>query len=726
MQTKFKWALIAAAAAMLGLPGAAGAAATSLPVPPECEASDLSAEEQSRCDFIARTPGLCLRQGLSEPTQQWCDQQRFAGEPHYNVVRLAADGPVRSVHLIETDTGREVLTAYPYGAAYAVPDERDREVRMTPDSLGSFLEERPVAGSAASQPASTDPSSASGLAIGWNDSTGSAPSTCFNFKVQDLTTPNPSEQLNLDSTSAASSTASQTDISATVKGSVDAFKLQDDFAFSDNWQSSDSSAQVYFNAFSIRTIDMVVESSNPLNDLGNTKMTDGEFVTDCGSEYLSTVTVGMYVTTRFSYSSSTESGFEKISNSFKGDTGLDSITTAVNTSKSENDSSSSFEFTVTIYGGAGPPTNDINNALSQKNDSGVPLSTSCLQNKDVADCSVFVQTVVDGVSGALSDFNTEVENLDLTAAPNLSLFAIFPSGVAGAGAADFATDSALNPPPNDVFSEYKAELSNYVDLLNQVSALKNRVNALNTLIENTPFNPTLYIDISGDYLKPLSITYTATRTSLLNDLETCLDAKDAEAETACDPIINNSAADVFAYFGEDGPEPDFFAQQNAVALQYTGNMTEVGDQTQIGSLDVMYIDELPALTAAGSNVPIAGQAAFLSFADQPWCCVNGKLANEPIAAIVALQRDADISTENLLDSVRGSDASHFTVWGLDVASVALTSPFRGTPGAFTSVLPCAPTFTSLCAIDYTESVTFFSPLQVQYDNSQILDFFTAE
>jgi sugar lactone lactonase YvrE len=57
---------------------AASEAPTAAPVPEECQNPNLSAAEQARCDFIARTPDLCLRSGLSEETQRFCDE---LGEP---------------------------------------------------------------------------------------------------------------------------------------------------------------------------------------------------------------------------------------------------------------------------------------------------------------------------------------------------------------------------------------------------------------------------------------------------------------------------------------------------------------------------------------------------------------------------------------------------------------------------------------------------------------------
>jgi outer membrane protein assembly factor BamB len=53
---------------------AAHEAPATAPVPKECQKPNLSAAEQARCDFIARTPDLCLRSGLSEDTQRFCDE----------------------------------------------------------------------------------------------------------------------------------------------------------------------------------------------------------------------------------------------------------------------------------------------------------------------------------------------------------------------------------------------------------------------------------------------------------------------------------------------------------------------------------------------------------------------------------------------------------------------------------------------------------------------------
>jgi hypothetical protein len=70
------------------LPSEAGAATG--PVPRECQLPNLSAEAQARCDFIARTPDICLRTGLSEATQRFCDE---LGEEPTPGITISPDVP---------------------------------------------------------------------------------------------------------------------------------------------------------------------------------------------------------------------------------------------------------------------------------------------------------------------------------------------------------------------------------------------------------------------------------------------------------------------------------------------------------------------------------------------------------------------------------------------------------------------------------------------------------
>jgi hypothetical protein len=72
----------------VALPSEAGAATG--PMPRECQLPNLSAEAQARCDFIARTPDICLRTGLSEATQRFCDE---LGEEPTPGITISPDVP---------------------------------------------------------------------------------------------------------------------------------------------------------------------------------------------------------------------------------------------------------------------------------------------------------------------------------------------------------------------------------------------------------------------------------------------------------------------------------------------------------------------------------------------------------------------------------------------------------------------------------------------------------
>ena len=96
--------------------------------------------------------------------------------PHYHVVRYAPTGAVRSIHLIDTVTGREIVTSYPHGIKFAIadeltPGESDREVRVRTEELQGALEASPTP----APPVPAPVGFATGLPIGWNSSTGPTP-----------------------------------------------------------------------------------------------------------------------------------------------------------------------------------------------------------------------------------------------------------------------------------------------------------------------------------------------------------------------------------------------------------------------------------------------------------------------------------------------------------------------------------------------------------------------
>ena len=232
MKTKRTWLVVGIAA--LGL-HAGMAAAAETPLPEECLAPNLSPE-----------------------VQRFCDQLRFADVPHYHVVRYAPTGAVRSVQLIDTETGRALVTSYPHGLKFAIadeltPGESDREVRVRTEDLKGALEGTPT-------PAPAVPAGfATGLPIGWNGSTGPTPGDCLNYTI--ATPSNNVQQASFSSQSTAASTAEQIHASASVNLAFDLFQANDQFSFSDQWQSSSNSTNKYYNFFSLYTLNTTVSDS---------------------------------------------------------------------------------------------------------------------------------------------------------------------------------------------------------------------------------------------------------------------------------------------------------------------------------------------------------------------------------------------------------------------------------------------------------------------------------
>jgi hypothetical protein len=243
------------------------------------------------------------------------------------------------------------------------------------------------------------------------------------------------------------------------------------------------------------------------------------------------------------------------------------------------------------------------------------------------------------------------------------------------------------------------------------------------------------------YLDRLENIYRRDRNTLFTELGHCLAATSANVTSVCAPIIDNQATNAFEYYRTDGPRDNFFAQQNTLALQYTAGETIV--VPDFGRLvvdlpqDVIYIDELPPFPAAGgpSSIPIAGEAAFVSFVDRPFACppgcggivppgelvgadwvlrpplllpilhrAPGALFVEPFVNILALAPNEPLSTNNVSTKVRDNPPalSPFTFWqigrgfGLDRGDLRI----EGFPGAVFTSVSCTPTFADPCAIDY--------------------------
>lgn len=457
MWNELKWALAGAAALALQAGSAADAKGTDAAHATGVHKPRAEAGDTGRHRHRGHAHPLCQRRHLSDDTQLRCDQKRFAGEPLFEVVRLARNGAVRSVHLIETATGREVVTQYPYGMAFGVPTDDTREVRMKVEELGEFLDGRPTP-AAAEAPGSSE--YATGLPIGWNNSTGVAPDQCLNYTLQSIG--DQLEQASFSSESAASSTAEQIKASATVKGVVDGFSGSDTFSLSDQWQSSTNSSNQYFNFFILYNLNAVVDGDNPLNSLG--QGAGDLFDTTCGSQYLASVPAGMVATISIAYGSSSQSTQESIEDQFTLSNGLDSINGAVSAASSAENSSFYFTFSMMHYGGGSDATTALNQAFAAKNSSNEAYYALCAQGSSEA-CTQFTSSMGSGAADALDDVANQVQSLGSQDNPDLGFLAIFPDGVAGASTTQKAVLDIPTSSANDVLTNYTTPLGRSATLL---------------------------------------------------------------------------------------------------------------------------------------------------------------------------------------------------------------------------------------------------------------------
>ena len=695
-----------------------------------CDKHNLSGSSRKFCDSIAFAPrgipAVCNWHRLSDKTRRLCDRFRFADEPHYNVVRLAPNGAVRSVHLFVTETGKEMYSGYPHGIAFAAKKDDTREFRMSTDRLERFLRGRPTPGQVSrrdhqrqhrhhgrrSPGAPTATGYATGLPIGWNNSTGATPGQCLNYTIN--TPSNNVEQSSFSSSNAASSAAEQINASATVSGGVDGFSASANFSYSDAWSSSSNTSNQYYNFYSLYDLASTVSADEPLNAQG--QAVGASASTLCGGQYMASVTVGMVATITLSYGSTSSSTQSQISTEVKGSDGLYSVSAAVDVANSAEKASSYFEFTMQSTGGGTQATADLSDAFAKVNPSNVAYYASCAAGNSV-DCTAFSGNMGIGASNALSSFNELVKMLSGASNPDLSFFETFPAGVAGADTQALVVSMITTPA---VLDPYASQLQQYLTLMNQVATLNNRIGLIQGQLTTTPsYNPVPFLDLLA-YVDPLENIYAADRKTLLTNLQKCLAATSDNVVTVCAPIIDNQVSDAFAYYAASptscaASNRCFFAQQNTLALQYTGLALAwlgVGpDESFPVPLEVIYVDELPSFAVAGYPVGIAGEAGFVGFADRPFWIDAGADPFETengYVAILALKPGDPLSTSNVSSKAQMNppDPSPFVFWEVGDFGVG---PFA--PAVFTS-LACTPSFADPCAIDYEWTETgFIAPFE---------------
>jgi len=512
-----------------------------------------------------------------------------------------------------------------------------------------------------------------GLPLGANPSTGLIPTSanCFNSTT---TLDNGISQLSFSSTGSASSIAGQTNISASISGSISvasgSVTANDVFTYGNNYATSQTSGNFFFTAYQIYTANNTFYS---LSQAGLNAQTTNEFSTDCGSVFVSSVPVGMLITGQASYSASTVAAATSIANSFTGSASGSvgslanfsaAVSSAYSNSSQNTGSSYTFWYTTTVIGGGEGAQAIFTNAMATN---AVPYLASC-SSGTISACDSFVTSANAAATTALTVFEncfetTPANQSGSNGCPsstatdvnggNYSGMATFPNGVAGVQTTKIVDNQSLSaliaadsaPQYTDLMSSYTAQLKNYLNIYNQIATLYNRAmylgnNNINYIIGkinksnsydgySQTFNPTPIIDISGSYFSPLLDQYGGDLNLIINNLTSCTGASSANVSTACQPIVqayNQGVTSAYGWYGTtlngNSVSNNNFALQNTIALQYSGTATNSGGTFP---LDVVWVQALPTATLgetanslpSGTTNP-AGLPGLIAFADQPY------------------------------------------------------------------------------------------------------------
>jgi len=688
---------------------------------------------------------------------------------HRFEVSLANDKIIK-VRYLDRKTQRVLIEVFPHGRQGALIGgakkklfkvkefrsfmkaraKRLRAMDHTPRKAASASTER-VGVLADSSPTQTS----SGMPLGLNPSTGwVATSNCYNFTAP-LNDP-PVIATSFSSEETASTNAGQTNVSASVSGSYGAFKASDSFSFSNSYDNSSASGDVFFNAYAVYTASPVLSPNSPFNSVGTQAAGDGSFSTLCGSNFITSTNVGMLISGQLSYSTSSAATSSSISDTFSASYGLDQINAAVSTATSSSTVSSEFGFTLTMLGGTEQAVTDMTTAYSN-NES---YMDSCF-NGNTADCTTFVNNLNTGAMNAVNDFTAAISNYTTDVSSQAASLEIFPYGVQGVLNSETASYSPLNAilegdGYDDVLSSYAAALDNYLTVMNQIATLNNRVgylqNALATPNTYSPptysptMNPAPAFDISNSYLQPLGNAYFSDQSRMLTNLGNCLAATSSNVSTVCEPVTALYGTGSQAIIGSayewytntdsltgSSYAPNNFAAQNTIALQYASTVSVANSTSTSFPLDVMWVAQLPSFPPSWQGLPSgisapSLQSALVSFADAPyyWPGSGDTVANFT-SPYVLIMPTGSLTTMSTPASNYGAYGFNFAEYGNEA-----TLGWQGGSGADATTYypngcngysPAYPTFTNPCGITTSYGSASSSSTSVQATLGQIPNFF---
>lgn len=364
-------------------------------------------------------------------------------------------------------------------------------------------------------------------------------------------------------------------ISGKVSASYGAFAGSDKFSYSSSYSSSEyGGSQSFQNYYLVQPSVAVADDPYVSGRSSDTVAQD----LNCGTEYQTTPTIGMVVGGTMNYqfdSESTSSTFENTVKVSYGK-GLTSASAKMSTTiaNASSDTSSSFDFTVTLYGGGAAAAMfiDLYGSLALgSSGSSDDFYTQCFSGADQTACTNFFAAVDQATTQSLSYLGRLWDN-QWAAVPDSSLpaptkdisfMATFPDGYDGVFTAS-ATATVPSIASND--RGVGGAMKDHLPLLNELSTLSLRAETLMTS-DATSTSGQLQL---GAELASLGSIYDQDRKLVLAAVQQCLLGKDdSTAANDCGGIQILKDAEIYTAY-------DYYDQAYAASVS-SGTSSSVMD-----------------------------------------------------------------------------------------------------------------------------------------------------
>ena len=641
-------------------------------------------------------------------------------ESKVNVEVRLNQGRLAAVFIRRKSDNHYIFRAFPRGLGFAsgaeplkditfpqlrklLAAEKEKIVKSGASAAGRGQAVANSAPAAATPTATSTPYSNTGFPTGYSTSVGPTSGDCFNFTVG---VPNaPTTVVDFATDTSATSFSSTLKTSDSVSTAEEGFQASDDFSYTQSYQDTANSGLVTFTAYSVYDLQPVLNTTTPLNAFGTQASDTGTFSQLCGDNFIEQVAAGAVIMGQFSWSSTTSTASDDVSNTLKGGSTLFDISSAISSAQSVSDSITTFGFDLYMVGGGVTASDDM---LTAYENAASALSSCTAQPSNQSDCNTFVSDMNAGAAEALDAFNDVAESSSGSLPQDLSIFQQFPNGLSGVDTAslEYFSLSSIVSGTSDAFEPYATQLNDYMGLINEIATLNNRVTSVNELAGGTTFDPTTFLSLE-DFLSQLSTIYSADLSTMLTNMSNCLTGTGAVA-TNCATILDNTLngtqiTNAYQWYNSKAPNPNgwstsqlWMAQQNSIALQYNAvNIFQAPGKSEYQtSMQTMYIDPLPNFSSP--NTSLSGVAALVSFADEKFYSPSsGKAETYPYVVITPIN-DTDGA---LSDLSKVSDAADLTDLGVILDDSLCSGKDCNLPTQSFTV-SCSPTISDACPFEY--------------------------